>query len=274
MFPALVCGNAAVLKAAEDTPLTAWLFAAMAHEAGLPAGVLNVIQGLGAEAGEPLVAHPDVAVLSFTGSTAVGRRIAQAAGARLARVSLELGGKNPFVVADDADLDAALKWAMLSAFSNAGQRCAAGSRIIVFEAVYERFRDALVARAKACAWGRPTTTTTGRSSTSASSTTCSAASTPHAQAGATVLTGGERLTDPAHRDGFYLAPTLLEASADAEISGTELFGPVATLYRVPDFEAALALANVRRTGSRPASTRPACTARPSSPSGCRRGWRW
>jgi len=86
VFPALVCGNAAVLKAAEDTPLTAWLLAAIAHDAGVPAGVLNVVQGLGAEAGEPLVAHPDVAVLSFTGSTAVGRRIAQIAGARLARV--------------------------------------------------------------------------------------------------------------------------------------------------------------------------------------------
>ena len=144
VFPALICGNAAVLKAAEDTPLTAWLFGEIAHEAGLPPGVLNIIQGYGEEAGAPLVEHPDVDVISFTGSTAVGRRIAMTAGKRLARVSLELGGKNPFVVCDDADLDNAIRWALLSAFSNAGQRCAAASRIIVFDAVYEQFRDRLV----------------------------------------------------------------------------------------------------------------------------------
>jgi aldehyde dehydrogenase (NAD+) len=243
VFPALVCGNAAVLKAAEDTPLTAWLFAAIAHEAGLPAGALNVVQGLGAEAGEPLVSHPDVAVISFTGSTAVGRRIGQIAGARLARVSLELGGKNPFVVADDADLDAALKWATLSAFSNAGQRCAAGSRIIVFDAVYERFRDALVGRAEALRVGPTDADDYGpviNERQLESILRCLGAATGE---GARVLTGGARLLDPDHRAGFYLAPTLLEAGPEAAISATELFGPVATLYRVPDFEAALALAN-------------------------------
>jgi aldehyde dehydrogenase (NAD+) len=243
VFPALVCGNAAVLKAAEDTPLTAWLFAAIAHEAGLPAGALNVVQGLGAEAGEPLVSHPDVAVISFTGSTAVGRRIGQIAGARLARVSLELGGKNPFVVADDADLDAALKWATLSAFSNAGQRCAAGSRIIVFDAVYERFRDALVRHAETLRVGPTDADDYGpviNERQLESILRCLGAATGE---GARVLTGGARLLDPDHRAGFYLAPTLLEAGPEAAISATELFGPVATLYRVPDFEAALALAN-------------------------------
>ena len=243
VFPALVCGNAAVLKAAEDAPLTAWLFAAIAHEAGLPAGALNVVQGLGAEAGEPLVAHPDVAVLSFTGSTAVGRRIAQMAGARLARVSLELGGKNPFVVADDADLDAALHWATLSAFSNAGQRCAAGSRLIVFDAVYDRFRDALVQRAASLHVG-PTDEDDYGPVINLRQLDHLLRCLDAAKAdGATLLTGGTRLSDPAHGNGFYLAPTLLEAAPDAAISSTELFGPVATLYRVPDFEAALALAN-------------------------------
>ena len=243
VFPALICGNAAVLKAAEDTPLTAWLFAALAHEAGLPPGALNVLQGLGPEAGEPLVAHPDVAVISFTGSTAVGRRIAQVAGARLARVSLELGGKNPFVVADDADLDAALRWAVLSAFSNAGQRCAAGSRIIVFGAVYDRFRDALVRRAAALRVGPGDDDDFGPVINQRQLDGILAGIHAAREEGATVLTGGTRLSDPARRDGFYLAPTLLEASPDAAISRTELFGPVATLYRVPDFEAALALAN-------------------------------
>jgi aldehyde dehydrogenase (NAD+) len=243
VFPALICGNAAVLKAAEDTPLTAWLFAAIAHEAGLPPGALNVIQGLGPEAGEPLVANPEVAVVSFTGSTAVGRRIAQIAGARLARVSLELGGKNPFVVADDADLDAALKWAILSAFSNAGQRCAAGSRIIVFDAVYDRFRDALVERARALRVGPTDADDYGPVINQRQLDSMLACLEAAGREGARTLTGGGRLTDAAHRDGFYLAPTLLEASPDAAISSTEMFGPVATVYRVPDFEAALALAN-------------------------------
>ena len=147
VFPALLCGNAAVLKPSEDAPARAWPFARMAREAGLPPGVLKVVHGLGPEAGAPLVASPGVDLVSFTGSTAVGRD-RQAAGARLAKVCLELGGKNPLVVCDDADLDAAAEAAVLSAFSNAGQRCAAGSRIIVFDAVYEAFRDRLVAQVR------------------------------------------------------------------------------------------------------------------------------
>lgn len=131
-FPALVCGNTVVLKAAEDAPRIALLFAQLGKEAGLPDGVLNVIQGCGQPAGAELVTNPRVAVISFTGSTGVGRWIAEVAGRRLARVSLELGGKNPLVVCDDADLEQAVHWAALSAFSNAGQRCAAGSRLIVF----------------------------------------------------------------------------------------------------------------------------------------------
>jgi len=146
VFPALICGNAAVLKAAEDTPATAWIFGKIAQEAGLPAGVLNIVQGYGEEAGVPLVAHSDVDLISFTGSTAVGREIASIAGRRLAKVSLELGGKNPLMVCDDADLENAAKWVLLSAFSNAGQRCAAGSRIIVFESIYEAFREMLLTR--------------------------------------------------------------------------------------------------------------------------------
>ncbi len=146
VFPALICGNAVVLKAAEDTPITAWIFTKLAQSAGVPPGVLNVIQGYGEEAGVPLVSHPDVDVLSFTGSTAVGRRIGAIAGERLTKISLELGGKNPLVVCDDADLDNAAQWVLLSAFSNAGQRCAAASRIIIFESIYEKFRAMLVER--------------------------------------------------------------------------------------------------------------------------------
>ena len=146
VFPAVLCGNAAVLKASEDTPETALAFARLAHEAGLPPGVLNVVNGLGEEAGQPLVEHPDVDLVSFTGSTAVGRMIARVAGERLARVCLELGGKNPLVVCDDADLERAADAAVLSAFSNAGQRCAAASRLVVFAEVYDRFVELLLAR--------------------------------------------------------------------------------------------------------------------------------
>ena len=148
VFPALICGNAAILKAAEDTPATAWIFGKIAHEAGLPPGVLNIVQGLGEEAGAPLVEHPDVDVVSFTGSTKVGRYIQVAAGKRLAKVSLELGGKNALVVCDDADLENAAKWVLLSAFSNAGQRCASGSRIIIFDSVYDKFKDMLIVGTK------------------------------------------------------------------------------------------------------------------------------
>jgi aldehyde dehydrogenase (NAD+) len=244
VFPALLCGNAVVLKAAEDAPATAWFFGRLAHETGLPAGVLNIVQGYGAEAGAPLVENPDVAVISFTGSTAVGRRIAAVAGARLAKVSLELGGKNPLVVCDDADLDNALKWALLSAFSNAGQRCAAASRIILFEAIYERFRERLVAATRGLRLGPDNGDDLGPVINERQLNNMLGAIDRAKRQGAVVLTGGERLHDSAHARGFYLAPTLIEnAGARDEISTTELFGPIACLYRAADFSAALRLAN-------------------------------
>jgi len=244
VFPALVCGNAAVLKAAEDTPATAWIFARIAAEAGLPPGVLNVINGFGEEAGAPLVAHPDVAVISFTGSTAVGREIAVVAGRRLARVSLELGGKNPFIVCDDADLEQAVKWALLSAFSNAGQRCASGSRIIVFDAVYARFRDLFVERASRLRVGPADDDDFGPVINEEQLSCMLSAVDAVSTRGATILCGGKRLVDPDHAAGFYMAPTLIEnVTTSDEISHTELFGPISCLYRVRDFDEAVALAN-------------------------------
>lgn len=243
-FPALICGNTAVLKSAEDSPETAAVFAAIAEESGLPPGVLNIVHGLGPEAGSALVAHSDVGVLSFTGSTAVGKQIATVAAQRLARVSLELGGKNPFVVCDDADLENAAKWAILSAFSNAGQRCAAGSRIIVFDSVYERFRDMLIVRARSSKIGPTDADDFGPVINERQLTNVLRYIEEAKRGGATILTGGNRLTDAAHRNGYYLEATLIEGAApDAAISCSELFGPVATLYRVAGFEEALALAN-------------------------------
>jgi aldehyde dehydrogenase (NAD+) len=237
VFPALVCGNAAVLKPSEDTPETALAFARLAAEAGLPGGVLNVLQGLGPEAGRPLVEDPRVAVVSFTGSTPVGRMVARVAGERLAKVALELGGKNPLVVCDDADLARAAEAAALSAYSNAGQRCSAGSRIIVFDAVYDEFRRLLVDRTEAQKVGPGDEDDLGPVINEAQLAHMVRKVEEARAAGATVLTGGDRLDRP----GFFMAPTLIEGGDT--LSGSELFGPITTLHRVPDFDAAIALAN-------------------------------
>ncbi|PJI42525.1 aldehyde dehydrogenase family protein [Ferrovibrio sp.] len=244
VFPALICGNTAILKAPEDAPATAWIFGKIAAEAGLPRGVLNVVQGFGPEAGGALVAHPDVAVISFTGSTAVGRRIAGVAGDRLARLSLELGGKNAFVVCEDADLDKAVEWAVLSAFSNAGQRCAAGSRLIVFDAVYDEFRAKLIARTAKLNVGATDSDDCGPVINGRQLSNMLAAVGRAKAAGATVLCGGDRFTDEERAAGFYMQPTIVEGlAADAEMSICELFGPIAALYRVPGYAEAIALAN-------------------------------
>lgn len=244
VFPALICGNAVVLKAAEDTPATAWLFGAIAKEAGLPDGVLNILQGTGLEAGAPLVEHDKVGVVSFTGSTRVGREIAVKVGQRLGRVSLELGGKNPLVVCEDADLENAARWVCLSAFSNAGQRCASGSRIIIFEEVYDQFRDMLVEYVAALKVGPGDEHDLGPV-INERQLNCMLAAVEVARSNdARVLIGGERLTGDEYRGGYYMAPTLVEAVAPEDaISTTELFGPIAALYRVKDFREALDLAN-------------------------------
>jgi len=244
VFPALICGNAAVLKAAEDTPATGWIVGRIAKEVGLPPGVLNIIQGYGEEAGAPLVASPEVDVISFTGSTEVGRQIAEVAARRLAKVSLELGGKNPLVVCDDADLENAANWVLLSAFSNAGQRCASGSRIIIFDSIYEKFRNLLVERTEKLKVGPGDDDDFGPVINEVQLTNMLSAIDRAQQKGSVVLTGGHRLTDPVHVDGFYMAPTILEnVDPQDEISTKEIFGPITCLYRVQDFAEALSLAN-------------------------------
>jgi aldehyde dehydrogenase (NAD+) len=243
-FPALLCGNAAVLKAAEDAPLSAWAFAALAREAGVPNGVYATVHGLGEEAGAPLVAHPDVAVVSFTGSCEVGRLIAEAAGRRLAKTCLELGGKNPLIVCDDADLENAVRWTVGSAFSNAGQRCAAGSRILVFDAVYDRFKAMLVEATTALKVGTDDGDDYGPVINEEQMVNMLAAVERATSSGATLLTGGHRLTGEKYNGGFFVAPTIIEgADPGAEVSRRELFGPITCLYRVRDFEHALEVAN-------------------------------
>jgi aldehyde dehydrogenase (NAD+) len=243
-FPALLCGNAAVMKASEDTPLSAWAFGVLARAAGVPDGVYNTVHGLGEEAGAPLVEHPDVAVISFTGSCEVGRWIAETAGRRLAKTCLELGGKNPLIVCDDADLQSAVTWTLGSAFSNAGQRCAAGSRIIVFDAVYDRFKAMLLEATAKLKVGTADTDDFGPVINEQQMTNMLASVERAKAAGAAVITGGTRLTGPTHRDGYFVAPTIIEhAGPNDEITRSELFGPITCLYRVTDFEEAIALAN-------------------------------
>jgi acyl-CoA reductase-like NAD-dependent aldehyde dehydrogenase len=226
VFPAVFCGNAAVLKPSEHTPLSAARFVELCNEF-LPVGALNLVQGLGSEAGAPLVDHQDVDLVSFTGSAATGRWIAEHAGRRLAKVVLELGGKNALVVCDDADLDRAVDWSLASAFSNAGQRCAAASRLIVFHDVYEKFRDRFVAGASEYETGPLISEDSLRRILGLLED-------------ANVVAGGEQLDRP----GWWLAPTVVEdVAADAELSRTELFGPVALLYRVRDLDDAIALVN-------------------------------
>ena len=249
VFPALLCGNAAVLKASEDTPATALAFARLAAEAGVPPGVLNVVQGYGPEAGQPLVEDPRVALVSFTGSTSVGRMIAETAGRRLAKVCLERGGKNPFVVCDDADLDAAAACAALSAFSNAGQRCAAGSRVVVVDSVYEAFRELLVERASSQRVGSTDDDDFGPVINERQLDAMLAAVERARAAGARVLVGGERLTGAPYGGGFYVGPTVVEdAPSDSDVACNELFGPIATLERARDFDDAVRRANASSYG--------------------------
>jgi acyl-CoA reductase-like NAD-dependent aldehyde dehydrogenase len=226
VFPALLCGNTAVLKPSEHTPLSSAFFGELCQDL-LPPGVLNVVQGLGAEAGPPLVESAEVDLVSFTGSASTGRWINERAGRRLAKVCLELGGKNALVVCDDADLDGAVEWSLASAFSNAGQRCAAASRVVVFDRVYDEFRERLVAGAAGYETG-PVISEGALDRILA------------ALAGARVAAGGDRLDRP----GWWLAPTVVEeVRPDSELSCRELFGPVTILYRAGNLDEAIALVN-------------------------------
>ncbi|HEB71089.1 MAG TPA: aldehyde dehydrogenase [Nitrospirae bacterium] len=244
VFPALICGNSAILKPSEDSPMVAWAFAQLAKEAGLPDGVLNIINGYGQEAGAPLVENREVDLVSFTGCTATGRTIAQATSKRLAKVFLELGGKNPLVVCDDADLDNACKWTILSAFSNAGQRCAAASRIIIFDSVYDKFKDMLIKAAEKITVGIEDSNDLGCVINENQLNKMINAVAKSEREGAKVLIGGKRSIAANNSGGYFMEPTLIEnVSASADISQKELFGPIATLYRVSGFDEAVDLAN-------------------------------
>jgi aldehyde dehydrogenase (NAD+) len=243
-FPAMLCGNPSIMKPSEDTPATAWIFGEVCNEVGLPPGVFNLVQGLGAEAGAPLVESPEIDIVSFTGSCQTGTIIQTEAGRRLAKVCMELGGKNALVVCDDADLDNAVRWVLASSFSNAGQRCAAASRIIVFDTIFDRFRDRLVNATRALKLGPTDNAFLGPVINETHLRDMLAAVQQAVEQGARILVGGNRLRDPEHAAGYYMAPTILDNVApDDDIAQRELFGPITILFRAKDFDEALALAN-------------------------------
>jgi aldehyde dehydrogenase (NAD+) len=246
VFPALLCGNAVVVKSHELTPYTAIAFGRLLKDAGVPAGVYSVVQGYGPEVGSALIEDDRVGVVSFTGSSATGKLIQKSVSERkvLAKVCLELGGKNPFVVCDDADLDAAAELAAASAFIDAGQRCASGSRIVVFDKVYDAFRAKFLDRVGNVKVGSGPEDDCGPVISKANLDRLIAQVKGAVSRGATLVTGGG-----AKAPGYYMQPTVLENVAPAdEVSQTELFGPVTCLYRVAGFEEAIELANGTQYG--------------------------
>jgi len=245
--PALAAGNPVVAKPPEWAPLTASLLADITAEAGLPGGVFNVVQGLGEEAGAPLAAHPDLARVCFTGSVATGRLVAAAAGAQLTPASLELGGKSPFLVFADADLDLAVRHAV-GQYDNAGQVCLAGTRLLVEESVAEEFITRFTERGHALRQGDPRddSTDVGPNITRQHLERVDGFVRRAIAAGARPLLGGGPHPD---LGGLYYQPTLLTgAEPGSEILTEEVFGPVLTIQTFADEAEAVALANGTRYG--------------------------
>jgi aminomuconate-semialdehyde/2-hydroxymuconate-6-semialdehyde dehydrogenase len=245
--PALAAGNTVVAKPSEVTPATAHRLASVARAVGLPAGVLNLVHGEGPACGEPLVAAPGIRAVSFTGSTRVGARIAALTAPLFRRTSLELGGKNPFVVFADADFDLALDTAVRAAFTNQGQICLCGSRVLVQRSLYARFREAFIARAAALRCGDPAlsdTTFGALVSQAHRDKVIDCIALARAEGGTVLCGGGPVEVEGRCRGGWFVAPTVIEGlGPDCRTNTEEIFGPVATLQPFDDAADALALAN-------------------------------
>jgi aminomuconate-semialdehyde/2-hydroxymuconate-6-semialdehyde dehydrogenase len=250
--PALAAGNCVVAKPSELTPATATMFAQLCSEVGLPRGVLNVVHGTGADAGEAICTDPGVKAISFTGGTKTGSRIASVAAPKFKKLSLELGGKNPVIVFDDCDPDAALATTVRSSFSNQGEICLCGSRVLVHDAIYDRFKAELVARTKKLRVGDPLEPTTDQGALISEQ--------HHAKVrgyldlarseGGSILCGGEVISPPGRcAQGWFLSPAVIEGLApECRTSQEEIFGPVVSLYRFKTEEEAVRLANLTQYG--------------------------
>lgn len=242
--PALAFGNCVVLKPADLVPGCAWALAEIISRSGIPAGVFNLVMGPGRVIGEALVNHPGVSGISFTGSVGVGTRIAQTCAQNLKKVQLEMGGKNPQVILDDADLAQAVELSVQSCFYSTGQRCTASSRLVVTDRIYPQFIEAMqqrMARIKvgdACEAGIDIGPVVSQAQLEQDLAYVEIGKSE----GATLLTGGQRLERTT--EGFFLAPALfVDSTASMRINREEIFGPVASVIRVKDYEEALAVAN-------------------------------
>ncbi|HEV8290602.1 MAG TPA: aldehyde dehydrogenase family protein, partial [Tepidisphaeraceae bacterium] len=244
--PALLCGNTLILKPAEQAPLSALMFAEILHEAGLPPGVFNLITGDGENVGVPLTSDPRIKAISFTGSLEVGKSIARKCADRLIRVGLEMGGKNPHVVLEDADLDRATTDITVGAFWAAGHKCTAASRAIIVEQVHDALLDKLVKRTADLKVGDgldPNTQIPPMLDERFFKQSLDAIATAQKE-GAKLLVGGKRLTGGIYDDGFYLSPAILaNVTPQMRIAKEEVFGPVLSIIKARDFDDAVKIAN-------------------------------
>ncbi len=246
MMPALVAGNTVVLKPAEDTPLSSYHLVQVLTEAGVPRGVVNLVSGYGPEAGAPLAQHSGVPVVSFTGSTAVGRLVAEACAPQFKHCSLEMGGKNIILVMEDANLDLAIDGAVWGGFGTTGQRCTAASRVAVHKSVYKEFTHRFVERAKALRVGNglDSTVDMGPCINEQQLKTVMSYVEIGKNEGAKLLTGGRRLESGAHAKGWFHEPTVFgDVSPKMRIAQEEIFGPVVSVIPIGSFEEGVEVAN-------------------------------
>jgi betaine-aldehyde dehydrogenase len=250
--PALIAGNTMVLKPASTTPLTNLRLAGILDEAGLPPGVLNVVTGSGGEVGEALVRHPEVKKISFTGNDATGRRIRELASAQVKDLTLELGGSDPMIVMDDADIDKAVEGALRGRFYNAGQVCTAVKRLYVHEKVAGEFVQKLKVRVSALNVGNglgPKTDMGPLNSAEQRDRIIQMVDRTREQNSGTIVTGGTVLRGKAYESGYFYHPTLVtDVAPDSCLITEELFGPVMPVMTVPHLEDAIAMANASRYG--------------------------
>ncbi len=250
--PALAAGNCVIAKPSEITPYTAFLLGQVCQEAGLPAGVLNIVHGLGGNAGDAIVKHPKIKAISFTGGTQTGEYIARTAAPMFKKLSLELGGKNPNIIFADCDFDDMLKTTIRSSFANQGQICLCGSRIFIERPIYEKFKEAFVAKISNTVVSFPNDPKAQMGAV---------VSQPHMEKvlsyvelakeeGGTILTGGKQVEMPAPYDkGYYLAPTIIEGlKYDCRTNQEEIFGPVVTITPFDTEEEVLMMANSTKYG--------------------------
>jgi alpha-ketoglutaric semialdehyde dehydrogenase len=243
---ALIAGNTIVIKPATDTPASVVALAKVFEEAGLPPGVFNVVMGSGGEVGDPLVQHPDVKVVSYTGSTEVGRQISQACAPTFKRLHLEMGGKNAILVMEDADVDLAVDGAVWGAFGTTGQRCTASSRLLVHRGVYDEFVEKLAERTKALRVGNGlgSNVDMGPCVSERQRETVAKYVQIGKDEGARLVTGGEKLTSGDHARGWFHAPTIFaDAKPTARIAVEEIFGPVTTVVPISSLEEGIRVAN-------------------------------